>query len=184
MNIIKTTLAALCLSATSAAAIPVGWSFSLSDTAGSLSGSFIYDADTDVYSNIAMTATPAGGTGVLVSNYFAQTAAPDTAVFWSTPTPTVGGTVVFLSAPAAGHFTNAGGTATRNISANICNSLGGFSGCLGTTGITIGSATFKSFVPPAAVPLPATGALLLSGFAALGWGAARRRKSPGALATA
>lgn len=71
MKSIKIALAALCLSATSAAAIPVGWSFSTSSSTGSLSGSFIYDADTGVYSNVAMTATPAGGTGVVVSNYFA-----------------------------------------------------------------------------------------------------------------
>lgn len=182
MNILKATLAALCLSATSAAAIPVGWSFNHANTSGAINGSFIYDADTNVFSNVGMTVTPAGGSGIAVNNYYPQSVDPTTAIFWSTPTPTIGGVTVSLNTGTT--FTNAGGSVSSVISAHFCTSLGGFSGCLNSNVITLGAVSFTSFTPPAAVPLPAAGWLLLSGFAALGWGASRRRKFKGALATA
>ncbi len=183
MNIIKTTLAALCLSATSAAAIPVGWSFNTVSVGGTIGGSFVYDADTSMFSNFNITSTIAGGSPVAVNNLYAFFS-PILPILWSTPTPTVGG--IWVSIDVRSPLTNAGGTASAIVSGITCNRIGtNTQGCNGGRGIGgAGLTTLTSFVPPAAVPLPATGALLLSGFAALGWGAARRRKSPGALATA
>ena len=181
MNIIKTTLAALCLSATSAAAIPVGWSFNVANIGGAVSGSFVYDADTSMFSNFDIISTPAGGSPVAVNNLHGFVS-PLSPILWSTPTPTVGG--IWVNLDIRSTLTNAGGTASAFVSARICNRIGNSpTGCAGDKGVGGGLTTLTSFVPPAIVPLPATGALLLSGFALLGWGVRRKRMSTDTLAT-
>jgi len=184
MNIFKAALAALCLSASSAAAVPIGWSFGVSSGGGNVSGSFVYDADTSMFSDIDILATPTGESAVSVNNFF-PSPLPSIPVFWSAPTPAVG--EIWVEFDLNEPLTNAGGTVLATISAVRCTTItfpSIITGCGGGTGVGGNNALLTSFVPPAAVPVPPAGVLLLSGIAAMGCGAARRRKSTGAQASA
>ncbi len=163
-----------CLAAPSYA-IPLGWSFNVNNTDGTINGSFIYDADTDLYSNINIVVTPTGGSGIAVNNFYSAIN-PSEPVIWSTPAPSVGGVYVNLYTFLPNLWTNAGGSVAGYASAWTCDTLGTNNlGCDGALAITGGNTTFTSFTPSAAVPLPASAFLLIGGIAGFGL---MRRKQP------
>ena len=147
MKLIKAALAALCLSATSATAVPLGWSFDLTDTFGTIDGSFIYDADTDSYSDFDITFTASGGSPITINNLY-NFFAPFDLILWSTPSPSVGGT--WMNLDIDNPLTNAGGTIGADLSLWLCNAVGtNLQGCFSNTGNGGGRVTLTSFVPPA-----------------------------------
>lgn len=155
-------------------ALPVGWSFDASDSGGSISGSFIYDADLAIFSDFDIIVTPTAGSPVAVNNNYVALG-PFELILWSTPSPTVGGTHLNFG---MGTLTNAGGSVGLTTQAFICNDvdLSIIQGCRSATAITNGISTnLTSFTPPSAIPLPASAFLLIGGLAVLGMMRRRRR---------
>lgn len=163
-----------------ALAVPVEWSFSGVSRVdgGTVSGSFIYDADTNIYSSIAITTT--GGTSTLpgasYSGYDPDPAASDAegVIFLLTQgAPDVSGqNALFLSFPA---LTNAGGVITILGVAEVacgnsdCTSASNAQSVFGTiTGTVVaggppsGSAQLIPTMPLYALIVMALGLLLLA----------------------
>ena len=161
-----------CLLAGTAAALPVKWDVQMTYGLNSVNGSFVYDADTNTYSDISIAYTHSTGlTGTIdrTAVYVGLPAGPDIFVASDVDGPDYTGQIMFgIEKNTTDFLTNTGGVVTRNadllrcISANCNASSGGG-----------GPATLTGTVLTAVVPVPAAGGLLLSAAAFLGW---RRRR--------
>lgn len=183
-----TALLALVGFAGSAQAVPVQWTLqNMTYSNGSVAtGSFTYDRDTNIFSNISISVT-AGITSFYEASIF-DAIAPTSgnlfgAIFTTLPlsfntdpncVPSSScGTHGMLIGVNPSEMTNAGGTLAVNRSAlmvcndDICNN-GSWSFVWVTSNLTTGSIT--------AVPEPETWAMMLAGLGLTGW-VARRRAS-------
>lgn len=191
MNILNATLAAVCLSATSAAAIPVNWAFDTvnSVTGNGTRGSFDYNSVTNVYSNISVNIIHAGVPASGVPAYDVQ--AP---FLFSNLSTSTFQSLAFSSLPVHGDRSGSafvrvqfavtpaqlltGGTFNGFFAQTYCKN----SDCSQVYGETLGFSPITG-TPVAAVPVPAGGALLLSALGLVGWRFGRRtRVTPMALA--
>ncbi len=178
MNILKTALALLCLSATTAVAVPVQWDVDFSSDFGfsgeevSASGSFIYDADTDQYSDISIDLVYSFlGVSATVDTVFAQFS-NDVATFGEAASDLTRTVQLSLGSNLEGGLKNSGGIVGLGLlSVFVCEDKI----CASRTGF--GTQALEASItgtPVSTIPLPATGALLAGAFGLLGWCRYRR----------
>ncbi len=156
-----------------AMAVPIKWSVGATfDDGTTASGSFVYDADTNVYSDINITTTTGNVYGALVASLslgpfgFAAVAAG--------PPPVIGDALFFLVFNSP--LTNAGGTLEFRTSNGAYEGTCGNDGC---TGVDIDRLVRDGQIstgPPVALSEPGTFAVLGLGLAGLGLVMRRRVK--------
>ena len=190
MKSIATALAALCLTATSAAAAPIQWDLNYSNGIGAAIGSFVYDADIDTYSDINVALLEIGTVNnsvadTVVGQLINSPGTPDEnneVLFGSSSLDLTGTLRLSFNTQPGSLFSNAGGV--------IDLGFIGFSRCfnsdcsdfLGITNASGTGVTSLTGTPVSVVPLPASGALLFGGLAWLGWHGGRRRRSANGVA--
>ena len=159
----------------SASATPISWTLEnwVFDDGGTASGSFVFDADTNAYSNISITTT-LGSTLGGASYGIPDLASPgnSTIAVWVTgPMADFTGTplvaVQWLSA-----LTNAGGTAYVNLSGSFYGEY-----ACGDAGCTYAVGPYRQLTQGFVSTVPEPGTSALFGFGLLGLCFARRRRS-------
>lgn len=168
-------LVTLCLgSAATSHAAPITWSLAgvTFDDLGTATGTFVYDADTNTYSNINITTT--AGSAESGAAYGQPTGGNATFIDMATSLPVVVNVTQRFTMNFQAALTNAGGTvALAGGAESLCLAAGCGGGPTGQQFLRTVTAGSVTTVPPTAAPEPGT--LLLLGAGAAGLIARTRR---------
>jgi hypothetical protein len=171
-------VAALALAPAKASATPVLWTLNATlSNGGTAAGSFVYDADTNLYSNVALTTTsPAASFDTSeIGGPFSATASSLELIDGFVPGANFGKPTLILHFVSPG-LTNLGGPVTLDILslAGVC----AFPGCMAVFADGVGFARGEVIGTPAsAVPEPATLFLCSAGLVGAGVRRWRQRRA-------
>ena len=180
--LIAATAAPLMLVPATASANTIAWQLNITQVAGfpcsscttSLSGSYTYDADANAFSSVDVTFT-ATGPGIASAPHFTTVLFPDARLinFVTGSGPDFTG-ATFLDVTLASKMTDAGGTIFFVPGLNFLGTCAD-AACIMGAGAPIDLIIVGSVNTPAAVPEASTWAMLLLGFAGLGFAFRRSR---------